>query len=294
MIEFMEGLPLVLAANFHGGIEVVNYPWDIWSRWHADDAWYRRVARKYADAAQTNGEAGYMNDLDNGITNGNAWYLVYGSRQDFTNYFLHAREVTIELSGEKMPAESSLESYWQANRQSLLQFIGQSLTGIRGTVIDSVSGMPLKAEISIRYHDFDNSEVLSSASDGNYYRMLVPGYYPMIFTAPGYRQDLYYVDIHADTSTVFNVKLSPFFIHFNLYPNPFTDLLKIYVPEPGNNLSISFTDVTGRRVKIIDWPVTSAGVQEIEVNSLSPGIYIAGITYGTLKVQQVLVKAGSQ
>jgi len=32
------------AANFHGGAELVNYPWDTWSRRHADDAWYQMIS----------------------------------------------------------------------------------------------------------------------------------------------------------------------------------------------------------------------------------------------------------
>ena len=97
MMDFMNDLQLVLAANIHGGAEVVNYPWDTWSRLHADDAWYHDISRTYADTVHGNGPLGYMTDLDNGVTNGYAWYPVYGGRQDFTNYFLHAREVTLEL-----------------------------------------------------------------------------------------------------------------------------------------------------------------------------------------------------
>jgi hypothetical protein len=292
MMKLMEGMPLVLAANFHGGIEVVNYPWDTWSRWHADDTWYRQVSRKYADVAQDHGPAGYMDDLDNGITNGYTWYVAYGTRQDYSNYFLHAREVTIELSTEKMPVESSLGVYWNANRQSLIRFIRWTLTGIRGAVTDSVSGLPLKAEVSIRFHDFDNSQIISSAEDGNYIRLLLPGFYPVIISAPDYQPQLLYTDVKSGVLTERNVRLKPYFIHFSLYPNPFTDLLKIYVPESGNTMTIEFTDVTGRKAKIISWPVTSAGLQEIAVSSLSPGVYVVGIIYGSMRTNQVLVKAG--
>ena len=39
----------VVAANFHGGAEVVNYPWDTWSTLNPDDSWWQNVSRSYAD-----------------------------------------------------------------------------------------------------------------------------------------------------------------------------------------------------------------------------------------------------
>ncbi len=92
----------VLSANFHGGIEVVNYPWDTWQRRHPDDDWFTDLARDWADLAQTDSPGGYMTDLDNGITNGYDWYPVEGGRQDFMTFFHGGREVTIELSTTKL------------------------------------------------------------------------------------------------------------------------------------------------------------------------------------------------
>ena len=39
----------VMSANFHGGVEVLNYPWDTWSRLTADNNWWVYVCRQYAD-----------------------------------------------------------------------------------------------------------------------------------------------------------------------------------------------------------------------------------------------------
>ena len=37
----------VLSANFHGGTEVVNYPWDNTYTRHPDDAWFFLISREY-------------------------------------------------------------------------------------------------------------------------------------------------------------------------------------------------------------------------------------------------------
>ena len=77
----------VLAANIHGGTEVVNYPWDTWSQLSADDDWWQYVAHEYADTAQYFSPSSYFNGFNDGITNGYAWYSIAGGRQDYMNYF---------------------------------------------------------------------------------------------------------------------------------------------------------------------------------------------------------------
>ncbi len=70
MMNFMKKVHPVLSANFHGGSEVVNYPWDSFSQLHPDDAWYRKISRQWADTAQAHSYPGYMTAEENGITNG--------------------------------------------------------------------------------------------------------------------------------------------------------------------------------------------------------------------------------
>jgi len=59
-----------LSANFHGGAEVVNYPWDTWSRTHPDNPWLIQLSRRYADTTHLYSPSNYMTYLNNGITNG--------------------------------------------------------------------------------------------------------------------------------------------------------------------------------------------------------------------------------
>lgn len=186
-MNFAEQRSFVAGANFHGGIEVVNYPWDTWSRLTADNNWWVMVSREYADTCQANAPSWYMDDLDNGITNGYAWYRVTGGRQDYMNYFRRCREVTIELSTTKMVAAAQLPDYWNYNYRSMLNLIKQATYGFRGVVTDQLSGLPVKAEITLTGHDADNSSVFSSALHGDYYRPVKAGTYTLQVSAPCYQ-----------------------------------------------------------------------------------------------------------
>jgi len=138
----------VISANFHGGAEVVNYPWDTWVRRHPDDNWFQYISHFYADTCQANSPSNYMIDFNDGITNGYDWYRITGGRQDFFTYFCFGREVTLEISDTKLVSPSLLPAHWNYNRKSLIKYMEHALHGIRGVVTDTV-GTPLKAKITI-------------------------------------------------------------------------------------------------------------------------------------------------
>ncbi|MFV2073295.1 MAG: M14 family zinc carboxypeptidase [Thermoanaerobaculales bacterium] len=186
MMALAEARTFVLSANFHGGFEVVNYPWDTWERRHPDDAWFRDLARAYADLAQSDSPGGYMTDRENGVTNGWDWYQTAGGRQDFMTFFHGGREVTIELSATKLLPAEELEDHWQWNRRALLDFMAHAHEGIRGLVTNR-DGWPLAAAIEVVGHDTaaDASVVRTDPAVGDYHRLLLPGTYDLRFTAPG-------------------------------------------------------------------------------------------------------------
>jgi len=185
MMDFADDHHFVMSANLHGGEEVVNYPWDTWATLHADDDWYQEISHTYADAAQANSPAGYMDGYDDGITNGYAWYTISGGRQDYMNYFQGCREVTIELSNTKLLPESELNNHWNYNSESFLLYMEECLYGVRGIVTDE-NDDPFEATISIVSHDVDNSEITTDPALGNYHRLLYAGTYDLTFTASGY------------------------------------------------------------------------------------------------------------
>lgn len=185
-MEFAESRNFVMSANFHGGAEVVNYPWDTWSRPTADENWWIMVSRQYADTVHANSPPGYFDDLENGISNGYDWYRITGGRQDYMNYFQQCREVTLEISNTKLPPASQLPLFWNYNYRSILNYLEQVTYGIRGIVSDTITGEPLKAQVLISGHDTDSSMVFSSLPAGNYHRLIKAGTYNLTFIADGY------------------------------------------------------------------------------------------------------------
>jgi hypothetical protein len=212
MMDFADAHSFVIGTNFHGGAEVVNYPWDTWARLHADDTWLIDVSRQFADSAQYYSPSGYLTDLNNGITNGYAWYTISGGRQDYMNYWHGCREVTMEISSTKLLPANQLPAYWGYLRAGILDWAEQTLYGIRGVVTDANSGLPMQAMVRLIGHDSDadSSMVHTDPDVGDYHRMINPGTYDVEFSAPGYYPDTVYSVSVVDQQTArVDVSLTP-------------------------------------------------------------------------------------
>ncbi|MGC9362231.1 MAG: M14 family zinc carboxypeptidase, partial [Candidatus Syntrophosphaera sp.] len=201
MMDLADAHHFVFGANFHGGAEVVNYPWDYTYAEHPDDAWYYASSLVYAASAQANGPSGYFTGISpDGVTNGADWYVIDGGRQDWMNYTAHAREVTIEVSNTKAPPASQMPDFWNYNHDALLSYLEQSLLGIHGTVID-LAANPLDATITIDGHDNSYSVVETDPAHGDFYRYLSPGTYALTATTAGYDPKTVYVTVTAVVQT---------------------------------------------------------------------------------------------
>jgi predicted deacylase len=191
-MDFATQHHFIAATNFHGGAEVVNYPWDTWATLSADDAWWQYVSHEYADTAKSHasslGNTTYMTSVTStGVTDGYAWYEVNGGRQDYMNYWHHCREYTIEISNTKTVAAAQLPTYWEYNWRSLILFLKETRYGLHGIITDQATGSPVAAKVFISGHDLNNSEVYSSANPGDYHRLLIAGTYTLTISATGYQ-----------------------------------------------------------------------------------------------------------
>jgi len=289
-IDFAEANNIHLSANFHGGAEVVSYPWDTWSRRAADDSWWIEKAREYADLCQVNGPDNYFTDLENGITHGWDWFEVDGGRQDLMNYYVRAREWTIELSSSKLVNSADLPTFWQANREALLTYMEEAMFGFHGQVVDCVTGEPLGAEIIMENHDVDNSSVFSDSLSGYFFRFLDDGQYNAMIVAEGYETLSLPLDIEDKTLTRMNLELCP----ESTSTTEFTkDELTVTVNEGQLIINGSLSDKVNR-IELYDTTGRIIHTQQSPSNgvklSLNSGIYILHLTVDNRQGTFVITK----
>ena len=186
MMQFAQDNAFVMGANYHGGAEVMNYPWDNTYTLHADDAWYQLISHEYADLTHQV-SANYMTDYNNGITNGAQWYMIGGGRQDYMNGYAQCRELTIECSNTKCPSGSQMPTFWNYNKNSMFAFMNQCIYGIHGTVVDAESKAPIGgAMITLVSHDDQYSTVSTQLPNGDFHRPVKAGTYNVRITKNGY------------------------------------------------------------------------------------------------------------
>ena len=185
-MQFAQENNFVMGANYHGGAEVMNYPWDNTYTLHADDQWYQLISHEYADLThQVN--PSYMTDYNNGITNGAQWYMIGGGRQDYMNGYAQGRELTIECSNTKCPNGSQMPTFWNYNKNSIFAFMNQCLNGIHGTVVDAASKAPIgDATVTLVGHDDQYSTVSTQLPAGDFHRPVKAGTYTVRITKNGY------------------------------------------------------------------------------------------------------------
>ena len=286
MIKFMRKHKFVLSVNFHSGSEVVNYPWDRWlSKFHADDSWFNEISRAYADTVHVYAGPAYMNFLDNGVTRGALWYIVYGGRQDFMTWELHGREVTIEIDDQFVTPAAQLTLLWQNNWHSLIGYMENALYGIHGVVRNVSTNAPVPAKVFITGHDKDSSQVYSDTLSGTFVRFLSPGSWNLTFSAAGYRDTtINNVLVVSGQRTDLTVEMSllpagiePLNIATRLlvYPNPATDFINVILPEKVYGLmNLRITNQAGMLVSDYNTEVIQGIPVLIDVKSISSGTYI--------------------
>ncbi|KWW25263.1 MAG: hypothetical protein F082_1032 [bacterium F082] len=198
-----------MSANYHGGAEVMNYPWDAVYDDHADKDWYEYVCTEYVQIARQT-YSSYMSDTySDGVTNGAAWYVITGSRQDYMNAYGQCREVTVECSTTKTPSASQLSNFWNYNHNSMLAFMEQCRNGVHGVVRDADTGEPVEGvKVTVLNHDSETS-FITTHSVGDFHRPIKGGSYIIQFTKEGYCSERMNVTVADGQRVDLDVYLTP-------------------------------------------------------------------------------------
>ena len=216
VMQWSRQYPFVLSANLHGGSVVANYPWDsdhsrttgVYAA-SPDDAVFRKLAKAYSLSHLTMHKGKGCGVIDregfkDGITNGNHWYSLTGGMQDWNYANTNDFELTLEISCVKFPFAHELPRYWNENKKALLFLIEQALTGVSGFVTDTNNNGLSNVTVSVE----GISKDVLTASDGDFWRLLVPGQHILNFHAPGYRTERRKVNVPYLWSQQVNVTLT--------------------------------------------------------------------------------------
>jgi hypothetical protein len=306
MMAYLEKFPPSISVNIHSGAEVINYPWD-WRanpnpsddtpNLHPDDTWFQFVSKEYADTARA-GYPSYMSLFPPwGITNGAAWYPVYGGRQDYVTAFVKGRELTLEISNEKTPSISQIPFLYQRNSRSLINFAKQALYGIHGNVRDEQTETPLLATIILDAYDDNWSVVQSDSVNGNFYRYLHAGNYTLIAQKTGYVPETINVSLSNYSQLKLDILLKKdeeFFREneLEIIPNPFRNDFKVRFASEDNALvRIELFTLDGKLAYTLEQNAI-IGLNSIDFNSMKQGIYILRFRKGNLHVSRKIISLG--
>lgn len=233
LMDLADQYQFTLAAFFHSGGAVVNYPWDCSTTNHADRNWWESVSAQYVSTARQ-GNSRYMRsansngDTPNGYIRGADWYVVYGGQQDYMNYYKNCRAVTIEIfsKGEIYAGETYgptnttyVKNIVDFNKNAILQYMQEALYGLNGCVYDAITGGRVEgATVTVNSHDVNGSEVVTD-ENGYYFRPIKAGNYSVTVSAPGYESQTFNVTAVDGQAVQNDITLEP---SYNVFTADFT------------------------------------------------------------------------
>lgn len=169
LVDWFQRQQYAMSVTYHGGSLVVNYPLDCNREGRSgsyaaspDDALFRLMASTYADLHP---RMRASSEFPGGITNGNEWYCITGSLQDYMYWNAGSLEVTIEASYTK----DTRTSHWEENRESMLAYM--NLLRTKG-----VRGVGATQRVNVLGLGMPGVEPLKGT---RYYRLLAPGKYQL-------------------------------------------------------------------------------------------------------------------
>ncbi|KAF0199347.1 MAG: hypothetical protein FD166_470 [Bacteroidetes bacterium] len=185
-------------CSYHSGTEYISYPWSYRADNSPDHAIHNYLASVYA-----------VNSGYSGIPYGQGYtgmYAINGSTKDFGYGALGSISWSVEISADKQPPASQIGAYYLKNRPSMLKMVEYSGYGINGTITDSITGLPLPANIIID----DLFPLANDPVNGDYHKFLLPGNYTVKVISNGYEtRTITGISITAMSSTEVNIALQP-------------------------------------------------------------------------------------
>lgn len=199
----------VMGANYHGGAQVLNYPFDaIEDPYHPEYAPDDQLFIDFGLGYTSRNPDLWNGGFDQGITRGWQWYMIYGGMQDWAYYYHGEHHVTLEISFTKSPPFTQMDYYWDNNRDAMLWWMQQALTGLGGEVLDARDDTPLDATLTLLGRDVPNT-IFTDPQVGDYHRVISPGSYTLESDSEGYLSQTADVTVYSGTVTTRDFYLCP-------------------------------------------------------------------------------------
>uniref|UniRef100_A0A7C9EW66 Peptidase M14 domain-containing protein n=2 Tax=Opuntia streptacantha TaxID=393608 RepID=A0A7C9EW66_OPUST len=204
IMRWLRRIKFTASASLHGGALVANYPWDGTQNkrkeYYAcpDDQTFQFLASVYS---RSHYNMSLSQEFPGGITNGAAWYPIYGGMQDWNYIHAGCFELTLEISDNKWPNASELSTIWEYNRMSMLKLVATvAKTGVHGRIFSSDNGKPLPAFIAIKGI---NHTIKAGERFADYHRLLLPGEkYQVMASMPGYKSKSTTIVLDEEATTL--------------------------------------------------------------------------------------------
>ncbi|MGC8797637.1 MAG: M14 family zinc carboxypeptidase [candidate division WOR-3 bacterium] len=194
--DFFTRHPFVMSMTYHSGTIAVMWPWS-----YSRIATYDSVA--HAQWCQQYGSiTGYpAYQISRGL------YECQGTSSDFYYGAEGTLGFAAEVSSGQPPPQNQIDTICRVNWNASRQWLIRGGYGIRGSVIDSVTGQPVKRAMVIS--DPTNWMVYTDTC-GWFFKYVLPGTYTLRVRADGYQpKTITGITVPNDTFVVLNITLVP-------------------------------------------------------------------------------------
>ncbi len=203
MRDFLKERKVLLSITYHSQGEVIYYPWTWAGRPAPDDKLLGEIARGLAGSIRTmKGDTTYKAEYGAG-TVGQSYTWLYGTQGTF--------DFVIETgSGAHIFPEAEIGGIVKNNLDGVRYLFERGRgPGLTGHVMDARTGKPLEATVWFpEIETEDTRRRTTEGTSGKYWRLLAPGKYSLIVSAPGHRVGIFKdVAVGAEGWTKLEVKL---------------------------------------------------------------------------------------
>ena len=194
----------VLSISYHSQGELIYYPWSWNGQPAPDDVLIREIAGEVAGRIHTmEGTATYA--VSPGGPSSQSYVWLYGRKGDF-DFIIETGKGTHLFAPEEVP--TIIAENLKGVEALLARMSGP---GLAVRVTDAKSGAPLLAQVWLPRIENETVDRRSTEPEfGRYWRLLAPGHYYLIVSAPGHQTAVFPdVTVGAGEWTKFDVALKP-------------------------------------------------------------------------------------